>query len=135
MLKRSVDFILAGLLLVIALPLLAVAAIIIKWDSEGPVIFRQVRMGRRFQSFYLLKLRTMRPSLDGPDYTLGADARITGPGRWLRRFKLDELPQLWNCLLYTSTAGVPPDIYAFHRYTRNSTHLSHTCLLYTSRCV
>ena len=98
MLKRSVDFILAGLLLVIALPLLAVAAIIIKWDSEGPVIFRQVRMGRRFQSFYLLKLRTMRPSLDGPDYTLGADARITGPGRWLRRFKLDELPQLWNVL-------------------------------------
>jgi lipopolysaccharide/colanic/teichoic acid biosynthesis glycosyltransferase len=98
MLKRSVDFTLAGLLLVIALPLLAVAAIIVKWDSEGEVIFRQVRMGRRFRSFHLLKLRTMRASLDGPAYTLGADPRITRAGRWLRRFKLDELPQLWNVL-------------------------------------
>ncbi len=96
MFKRSVDIALAGLLLVLALPFLAIAAIIIKLDSEGPVIFRQVRMGLRFRRFQLLKMRTMKTSIGGPAYTLGADERITRPGRWLRYFKFDELPQLWN---------------------------------------
>ena len=59
MYKRSVDIALAGLLLAVSLPFLAVAAIIIKLDSEGPAIFRQVRTGRRFRRFELLKLRTM----------------------------------------------------------------------------
>jgi len=90
------DIALAGLLLAIALPFLAIAAIIIKLDSEGPVIFRQVRVGLRFKRFQLLKLRTMRVSSGGPAYTLGADPRITRPGRWLRCIKFDELPQLWN---------------------------------------
>jgi lipopolysaccharide/colanic/teichoic acid biosynthesis glycosyltransferase len=94
--KRSVDIALAGLLLAMALPFLAIAAIIIKLDSEGPVIFRQVRIGLRFKRFQILKLRTMRVSSGGPAYTLGADERITWPGRWLRCFKFDELPQLWN---------------------------------------
>ena len=98
MLKRSLDISLAGLLLALTLPFLAIAAVIIKLDSEGPVIFRQVRMGRNFRCFQLLKLRTMRVSSGGPAYTLGADPRITRSGRWLRRFKLDELPQLWNVL-------------------------------------
>lgn len=96
--KRSVDVVLAGLLLVIALPFLALIAIGIKLDSAGPVIFRQVRMGRRFRSFELLKLRTMISSGSGPTYTFGADPRITRMGRCLRRYKLDELPQLWNVL-------------------------------------
>jgi lipopolysaccharide/colanic/teichoic acid biosynthesis glycosyltransferase len=96
--KRSVDIVLAGLLLIIALPFLALAAIGIKLDSAGPVIFRQVRVGRRFRSFQLLKLRTMRTSDGGPAYTFGADPRITRMGRSLRRYKFDELPQLWNVL-------------------------------------
>lgn len=96
--KRSIDITLAGLLLIIALPLLAIAAIGIKLDSAGPVIFRQVRMGRRFRSFELLKLRTMISSGGGAAYTFGADPRITRMGRWLRRYKVDELPQLWNVL-------------------------------------
>lgn len=96
--KRSVDVVLAGLLLIIALPFLFIAAIGIKLDSAGPVIFRQARMGRRFRSFELLKLRTMITSSSGPAYTLGADPRITGIGRWLRLYKVDELPQLWNVL-------------------------------------
>ena len=98
MYKRSVDIALAGLLLAVSLPFLAIAAIIIKLDSAGPVIFRQVRTGRHFRSFELLKLRTMRDTCGGTPYTLGADQRITRSGRWLRCFKLDELPQLWNVL-------------------------------------
>jgi lipopolysaccharide/colanic/teichoic acid biosynthesis glycosyltransferase len=96
--KQSVDIVLAGLLLILALPFLALAAIGIKLDSAGPVIFRQVRMGRRRQSFELLKLRTMVTAVGGPAYTFGADPRITRMGRFLRRYKLDELPQLWNVL-------------------------------------
>jgi lipopolysaccharide/colanic/teichoic acid biosynthesis glycosyltransferase len=97
-LKRSVDIALAGFLFAVTLPFLAIAAIIIKLDSEGPVLFLQARMGRRFRRFQLLKLRTMRLSGEGSAYTLGADPRITRAGRWLRWLKFDELPQLWNVL-------------------------------------
>jgi lipopolysaccharide/colanic/teichoic acid biosynthesis glycosyltransferase len=97
-LKRSLDIALAGLLLMCALPALAVAALLIKLDSRGSILFCQERMGRNFKRFQLFKLRTMREGGDGPAYTLGADPRITRVGRWLRWFKLDELPQLWNVL-------------------------------------
>jgi lipopolysaccharide/colanic/teichoic acid biosynthesis glycosyltransferase len=97
-LKRSVDIFLSGLLLALSLPFLAFAAILIKLDSPGPVIFRQVRTGKGFKRFQLLKLRTMQADAGGSPYTLGADPRITRVGRWLRKFKLDELPQLWNVL-------------------------------------
>jgi lipopolysaccharide/colanic/teichoic acid biosynthesis glycosyltransferase len=98
MFKRSVDILLAGSLLAIVFPFLLLAAIVIKLDSEGPVLFRQVRVGRRFRNFELLKLRTMVSCDGGPAYTFGADPRITRPGQWLRRYKFDELPQLWNVL-------------------------------------
>ncbi|HXR38562.1 MAG TPA: sugar transferase [Terracidiphilus sp.] len=98
MLKRGVDVALAGLLLLVSLPLLAAAAIAIKLDSEGPVFFRQARMGQGFRRFHLVKLRSMRASIDGPGYTIAEDPRITRVGRWLRWFKVDELPQLWNVL-------------------------------------
>jgi len=74
------------------------AAVLIKLDSNGDVIFCQARMGRGFKCFRLYKLRTMAASIDGPAYTLGADPRITRTGRWLRWLKVDELPQLWNVL-------------------------------------
>jgi len=93
-----IDVISAALLLTLSLPLLAIAAILIKLGSDGPVLFRQVRMGRRFRRFQLYKLRTMNLGGNGPAYTLGADPRITRAGHWLRRFKVDELPQLWNVL-------------------------------------
>jgi len=97
-LKRAVDVAFSCLLLLLTLPILACLSLIVALDSDGPVLFRQARMGRRFQRFQLYKLRTMELCGDGPAYTLGADPRITRVGRWLRRFKLDELPQLWNVL-------------------------------------
>ena len=98
MFKRSVDSVLAALLLLVALPFLAVVAIAIKLDSSGPVLFCQCRMGRGFRRFRILKLRTMHIQLPGPAYTLGHDPRITRIGRLLRWLKVDELPQLWNVL-------------------------------------
>jgi lipopolysaccharide/colanic/teichoic acid biosynthesis glycosyltransferase len=98
-LKRLVDIILAAILLLLALPVLAVAATAVKLDSPGPVFFRQTRVGRRFRRFQLYKLRTMHPGAEGPVYTVGEDdSRITRAGRRLRHYKLDELPQLWNVL-------------------------------------
>jgi len=97
-LKRCVDITLGGLLLILALPFLAVAVVLIKLDSRGPALFCQLRMGRGFKPFKLLKLRTMTHLAAGTAFTLGADPRITRVGQWLRRFKLDELPQLWNVL-------------------------------------
>ena len=98
MFKRCEDLVLAGFLLILSIPLLAMVAILVRLDSDGPVIFRQARMGRNFRRFTLFKFRTMRSSDCGPAYTLGADPRITAVGRWLRRWKIDELPQLWNVL-------------------------------------
>lgn len=75
-----------------------VCALLIKVDSRGPVFFRQMRMGRHFIPFALLKLRTMQSQARGHIITLGADPRVTRVGHWLRSWKLDELPQLWNVL-------------------------------------
>src|SRR5580698_7657195 len=96
--KRLVDIAVSLALLVLASPMLALAALIILVTSPGPVLFRQVRMGRGYRPFEILKLRTMAHAAAGLAYTLGPDPRITPFGKWLRRTKLDELPQLWNVL-------------------------------------
>jgi lipopolysaccharide/colanic/teichoic acid biosynthesis glycosyltransferase len=86
---------LAGLILL--LPVFALVAAAIRLGSTGPVFFRQERIGRHFVPFELLKFRTMRDA-PGRPITVGDDARITSVGAVLRRYKLDELPQLWNVL-------------------------------------
>jgi lipopolysaccharide/colanic/teichoic acid biosynthesis glycosyltransferase len=96
--KRLVDIAVSLVLLVVASPVLAVAALAILVTSPGPVLFRQVRMGRNYKPFEILKLRTMAHAQAGLAYTLGPDPRITPVGKWLRRTKVDELPQLWNVL-------------------------------------
>jgi len=110
--KRAFDIVasLAGLI-VLAVPLLVIAALV-KSDSPGPVFFRQVRVGRLGTHFRIWKFRTMRvESEQDGKLTLGDDARITRVGRALRRFKLDELPQLINVLVgEMSLVGPRPEV-------------------------
>jgi lipopolysaccharide/colanic/teichoic acid biosynthesis glycosyltransferase len=87
---------LAGLVMVA--PLIALTAIVIAVTSPGPVIFRQKRMGRKGRPFTMYKLRTMRVANTGPLVTAGDDVRVTAVGKFLRKTKLDELPELWNVL-------------------------------------
>lgn len=98
MFKRCADVLLALFLLLGALPALLLFALIIRVDSPGPVLFRQFRMGKKFRPFRLVKLRTMQNGMRGTTITLGADPRITRSGRWMRKYKFDEIPQLWNVL-------------------------------------
>ncbi len=86
---------LAGLLLLA--PLLLALAVAVRLDSAGPALFRQERVGRHGRPFRIAKFRTMRPGA-GPLVTAGGDPRVTRLGAWLRHWKLDELPQLWNVL-------------------------------------
>jgi len=98
MVKRGYDLILSGLGLLFIWPLLLVVGLIIRVLDGAPVLFRQVRVGRRGRPFQILKFRTMRPKAErlGASVTQAGDPRVTAVGRWLRRSKLDELPQLWN---------------------------------------
>src|SRR5688572_18675553 len=90
--KRLFDVTVAVLGLVLTGPLLAVFAAWVKLDSPGPVLFRQLRVGRFGTPFFIHKFRTMThaPQATGPQITVGADPRITRAGTWLRRYKLDE---------------------------------------------
>jgi lipopolysaccharide/colanic/teichoic acid biosynthesis glycosyltransferase len=100
-LSRVLDVALAALLLLVTAPLLALAALAIRLESRGPVFYRQRRVGRDGEPFELWKLRTMVPgaeSMGAGIYVLDGDPRITRVGRMLRRFSLDELPNLVNVL-------------------------------------
>lgn len=99
-LKRSLDLVGAGAGLLLLAPLFAVVAILIKWDSPGPVFFSQRRYGFNQEPFRILKFRSMTTMDDGPCVVpvKQNDARVTRVGRWMRRFNIDELPQLVNVL-------------------------------------
>lgn len=94
--KRALDLCIAIPGLVMTSPLLAAAAIAVKLDSRGPVFYRGRRVGKDGREFDILKLRSMTAGGGGPAVTSAGDPRITRVGRFLRRTKLDELPQLWN---------------------------------------
>ncbi|MDQ2779541.1 MAG: sugar transferase [Pseudomonadota bacterium] len=98
MAKRLFDAIGSALALALLSPLLLVIAVIVKLDSRGSVLYRQVRVGRHGVPFRIHKFRTMRAESIGPPLTVGDDPRITHAGRWLRRTRLDELPQLLDVL-------------------------------------
>ena len=111
--KRAFDLVVACLGVVLLAPLLLVVSFLIKLESPGPVVFRQERMGRGFQPFLILKLRTMvqeAPQRGGP-ITFGADPRVTRVGWVLRKTKIDEFPQLLNVLKgEMSLVGPRPEV-------------------------
>lgn len=111
--KRVFDFVFALMALIGIAPLLLLAALWIKLDSVGPVFFRQVRVGRDGVEFEIFKFRTMQVAAEsvGPQITVGVDPRITSSGRFLRRYKIDELPQFLNVLLGDmSVVGPRPEV-------------------------
>jgi lipopolysaccharide/colanic/teichoic acid biosynthesis glycosyltransferase len=94
--RRALDVLVAGAALVVLAPLLAAVGIAVRLGSPGPALFRQTRVGRGGAPFTLFKFRTMWQDAAGPSVTGAADARVTSLGAWLRRWKIDELPQLVN---------------------------------------
>jgi lipopolysaccharide/colanic/teichoic acid biosynthesis glycosyltransferase len=107
--KRMVDLLGASLGLIVLAPLMALCAMVIKLESRGPVLFRQLRTGRGGKPFVMYKFRSMRVDAeaektallefneqDGPAFKIKNDPRLTRFGRWLRSTSVDELPQLWN---------------------------------------
>src|ERR1044071_3776794 len=98
MTRRCIDIVVALAVLAAFLPLLIVVALAIRVVMGPPVIFRHLRIGREGKSFWLLKFRTMAQEKGGPVITADGDPRITPLGEFLRRWKVDELPQFWNIL-------------------------------------
>jgi sugar transferase (PEP-CTERM system associated) len=99
--KRLLDMIAASIGLLLGLPLMALVALAVRLDSPGPILFRQERVGRAHKLFTLAKFRSMRTDAerDGAQWATEADPRITRVGRFIRKTRLDELPQLWNVLV------------------------------------
>ena len=125
--NRAADVALAGGTLILASPILALAALAIKLEDGGPVLYRQTRVGQDGSDFELLKLRTMVVGAE----TMGAglsvnrgDSRITRSGRLLRKLSLDELPQLWNVVRgEMSCIGPRPTLrYQVEQYDERQRH-------------
>jgi lipopolysaccharide/colanic/teichoic acid biosynthesis glycosyltransferase len=111
-LKRLFDLVSAGLVLVVLFPVLTVIAFAIVLDSKGGIFYRQTRVGKNGKTFRLYKFRTMRPNSDKLQITVGhRDPRVTKIGYLLRKYKLDEFPQLINILKgEMSVVGPRPEV-------------------------
>jgi exopolysaccharide biosynthesis polyprenyl glycosylphosphotransferase len=136
LLKRILDVALSALLMLLGLPVLLLVALAIKVTTRGNVLFRQTRCGLNGRTFTLYKFRTMvegaearQPDLlhlnemDGPVFKLREDPRVTALGRFLRKFSLDELPQLWNVLrgdmsLVGPRPPIPEEVARYERWQR-----------------
>ena len=112
-LKRIFDIIVSFVLAVILLPLMLVIAVIVKIDSAGPVFFMQERVTSMGKRFRIIKFRTMVKNAEsmGSKVTTSCDCRITRSGKWLRKLKLDEIPQVFNILAgQMSFVGARPEV-------------------------
>lgn len=99
--RRALDVLLASLGLLLAAPLCLLVAVAIKLESRGPVLYRQERVGRNGRPFTLAKFRSMRQDAEarsGPVWAGAGDPRVTRVGRWLRKLRFDEIPQLWSVI-------------------------------------
>ena len=115
MIKRLFDFFLSLFGLIILLPLFIILSIVIVLDSKGPIFFRQHRVGKHAKLFKMVKFRTMKVVQESNStVSVKGDSRITKIGTFLRKYKLDELPELWNVLLgQMSIVGPRPDVKGF----------------------
>jgi sugar transferase (PEP-CTERM system associated) len=114
--KRIFDVTASGLLLALALPVIVLFAVLVKIDSKGPAFFRQTRVGLYGQSFQLVKLRSMRTDAekDGAQWAMKDDPRVTRLGRFIRKVRIDELPQVWTVLtVKMSFVGPRPEVPQF----------------------
>lgn len=112
-LKPTIDFLLSLVGIIILSPIFIILAILIKLSSKGPVIFKQIRVGKNFKEFYIYKFRTMIEHAEnkGEQVTVTGDSRVTKIGRLLRKFKLDEIPQLFNVIFgQMSIVGPRPEV-------------------------
>ena len=98
LLKRMMDIFMSGTALIVLVPVFLIIACLVKLTSGSPVFFRQIRIGRNQKEFHIIKFRTMtiNAHVEGLCFTTKNDARITRFGKFLRKTKLDELPELWN---------------------------------------
>lgn len=113
MVKRIFDWLVSSLGMLVLAPVMLVLAVCIKLDSHGPVFFRQERVGLGGRTFRIHKFRTMvtDAEMKGLQITVGSDARVTRVGYWLRKYKLDELPQLFDVWLgRMSLVGPRPEV-------------------------
>jgi lipopolysaccharide/colanic/teichoic acid biosynthesis glycosyltransferase len=109
--KRATDLMIAAVLVVVTAPFMALIAAAVRLDSPGPIIFRQVRIGRDGRPFRIHKFRTMSDAASGLRITTAGDSRVTRTGRILRATKLDELPQLFDVLSGAmSLVGPRPEV-------------------------
>lgn len=118
-LKRLFDLVCSFVGLILLSPVLLIVSILIKLDSSGPVFFKQVRIGKNEQPFKILKFRTMVNDAEkkGKQITVGQDNRITKVGSFLRKYKLDELPQLINVFVGDmSLVGPRPEVPKYTQY-------------------
>lgn len=125
-LKRLLDIVVSALGLLLLLPLMLILAVLIRLDSKGPVLYTQERVGQYGRIFLLYKLRTMRADAeaDGPQWAAENDPRVTRLGRFLRKTRLDEVPQFWNVLIGDmSLVGPRPEREHFINQLRNEVPL------------
>ncbi len=114
MVKRALDILISAAVLALLWPVFAAVAVAVWLDSGLPVFYGQTRVGKGFCRFTLWKFRSMWPNAGGPRITVAGDLRVTRVGRFLRRTKLDELPQFWNVLKGDmSLVGPRPEVPEF----------------------
>ncbi|MBS0546299.1 MAG: sugar transferase [Proteobacteria bacterium] len=124
--RRAIELALTILTLPLLLPVLGVVALVVRSTSPGPILFVQQRVGRRGRVFRMVKFRTMHHGVDGPSFTTQSDPRVTKVGHFLRRSRLDELPQLFNVLRGDmSWVGPRPEAFALdQQYVRDIPHFA-----------